>query len=94
MPREQVLAQHEPFTYKQASEMSGEALHAHKKYEGNLIVKQIELGFNQGMSSRTGFKKGMVLQQANRLSKAEKRKYKKIFQAEEAPEEEVAEEEE
>lgn len=79
LPKETILAKTKTLTNQQGSQMSDLELHTYAKTQGNLIIESNTYG------GQLGFRKGRELEQAKVLSKAEKRRYKKIFQAEEGP---------
>jgi hypothetical protein len=88
LPKETFKAKGKPpLTFQQGQQMTDLAIHIYNKDEGDLIIDHNDFG-------GVGFRKGRHLERAYDKSKAEKRRYKKIFQAEEAPgdDEEVDEE--
>lgn len=92
LPKEQIKAKSKSLTYQQASQMTDAELHNYqKRFEGNLTLDR---DYSDSIHPQLGFKKHHQLQQVSHLDKLEKRKYKKILQAEEEPgdEEPVGEE--
>lgn len=81
LPKETIMAKGKPpLTFNQGQQMSDEAIHTYNKSAGDLILQESDFG-------GVGFRRGRFLERAFDKSKAEKRRYRTIFRAEEHPSE-------